>query len=297
MHDTMNDDPTLDLTLGRILDRRAAPSDWETFATLAQARPDAWTALLGALRAEQGLVHGIEQELAVAERIELPVAAASAQPATGAESAGNAVSAGTAPRATVTRLPVGGSRRWHGWAAAAVLALAWAGSSWLPAAPSPAQTPSGIAAAPESEDARADRLGAPGSDAPGPGALGTDALGADAPRTDAPRTPAQGGPLLASGATDGPRLRDGATADPAAGALPDGQPDLGQLRGDVVGELPLRLVSTSAAADGNGLDVVYLRPVLERTRVAGLYSLGADDLGNPAPVSINPASYLLADNN
>jgi len=263
MPDTdMNDDTTLDLILTRILDRRAAPADWDAFATLASARPEAWPALLSSLRADQGLVHGLDAELAVADRVELP-----------------------APGAPVLSLAAARARRpWTGWAAAAVLALAWAGSAWLlPGSGSPAGAPGGGVPSPLAQGPASGRDGAPGSVSNTP-----PTASEQAPAT-APSPGQDSGPLLAqSGEVGGPRLRDG---------TPDSNLDITGLRGAIVGELPLQLVSTAAAADGDGLDVVYVRPVLERTRVSGLYSLGADELGQPAPVSINPASYLVADSN
>jgi len=282
----MNDDDTLDLLLGRILDRCAAPADWDSFATLARARPESWGQLLLALRSEQGLQRGAEPALAIADRIEVPDHAASLATSFAAADA-------AAYAAPVLPMTAARARRpWTGWAAAAVLAFAWAGSSLLSA-----------------EGASRGAAGIPGAGIPGAGAGPDTAPVASAPNAVPDTSPAPAAapaatpaelrpgtesagqgrvPLLAqSGDAAGPRLRD-----PNGTAAPSGD----DLHGDIVGQLPLQLVSSVASPDGNGLDVVYVRPVLERARVSGMYSLGLDDAGRPAPVSIKPASLLLAGN-
>ncbi len=266
----MNDDNTLDLLLGRILDRRASPADWDSFATFAQARPDTWGQLLTALRSEQGLQRSADIELSVADLVDLPREATVASLEPGSDTRGTwaAVPPRVARRAR---------RPWTGWAAAAALALAWAGSTWLATDGSAQRAATGlrgingapVAAAPHAEPGAASAPDAAPSDL-GPGS-----------RDEAPVDPAL---LAQAGNTAGPRLRDA--------AAPVGD----DLHGDIVGQLPLQLVSSVASADGNGLDVVYVRPVLERARVSGMYSLGFDDAGRLSPVSIQPASLLLADN-
>ena len=271
---TMNDDTTLDLLLARILDRRAAPADWDAFATLALARPEGWPQLLLALRAEQGLLRGTEAELAVAERVELPAGTA-AETAPRAQTAAHGTPAGAV--APVTALPAGGARRpWVGWAAATVLALAWAGSAWRqPVASVPAMTPAAGQLVAADAGQHAASRGAPGAPT--------------APVTAPVTGPADGNPaalLAQASAPPGPRLRD-----------PSAPPDAEDERVNIVGELPLQLVSSAQSPDGKGLDVLYVRPVLERTRVSGMYSLGLDDAGRPAPVSIHAASLLKTGSN
>jgi hypothetical protein len=63
----------------------------------------------------------------------------------------------------------------------------------------------------------------------------------------------------------------------------------------VFDELPLRLVGTRPGPQGRGVEVTYVRPIVERTVVDGVYSVGTDELGRPMPVSIDPK--LLAASN
>lgn len=60
-------------------------------------------------------------------------------------------------------------------------------------------------------------------------------------------------------------------------------------------DLPLRLVGTRPGPDGRGVEVLYVRPVVERAFVDGVYSTGTDELGRPAPVQVDPA-LLVASN-
>lgn len=63
----------------------------------------------------------------------------------------------------------------------------------------------------------------------------------------------------------------------------------GQKLGTVVGEVPQKvLLQSSPLQDGAGYDVVYVRQIVERARVPSLYSIGSDELGNPAPVPFTP---------
>jgi len=95
--------------------------------------------------------------------------------------------------------------------------------------------------------------------------------------------------------------RDDAGADdrdtrPSALREPRLRPDAADDQSHVLGELPLKLVSTRRADDGRpGYEVVVLRRVLERTRVDNMLSLGADDAGRPAPVFVDPALIAQAD--
>lgn len=65
--------------------------------------------------------------------------------------------------------------------------------------------------------------------------------------------------------------------------------DVGQREGVVVGELPKELVEYRQAT-GGGLEVIYVRRVLERAIINGAYEFGRDDQGNAVviPVDVTP---------
>ncbi len=65
--------------------------------------------------------------------------------------------------------------------------------------------------------------------------------------------------------------------------------DKGQEAGSVLGELPDRvLLSSAPAADGNGYTVVFLRQIVERHHVDSLYQLGENEIGQPVAVPMVP---------
>ncbi|MFG0242680.1 MAG: hypothetical protein ACF8R9_07855 [Phycisphaerales bacterium JB054] len=65
--------------------------------------------------------------------------------------------------------------------------------------------------------------------------------------------------------------------------------DKGQQAGSVLGEVPDRvLLSSAPAADGNGYEVVFLRQIIERQRVKTLYQLGENEVGQAVAVPIAP---------
>ncbi|MHC4845161.1 MAG: hypothetical protein ACYTCU_03265 [Planctomycetota bacterium] len=197
-----------DVLISRILDRQAEPQDFDAFSAAAEAEPEAWKELLGALRDDVALGVATDARLDAATQVEAPIIEL------------------RAPRA----LPV-----WTGWAAALLLAVAWLG--WN---------------------------GQVGIDA-GLGKGGDVAGGPTGPLTAEPVSAGMFG-------SDGPRLRDGAIV-PAAD--------------HVLGELPPELISARPAVEGEGVEVVYVRRVLERARVDSAWSVGTDELGRPAPVRVN----------
>lgn len=60
--------------------------------------------------------------------------------------------------------------------------------------------------------------------------------------------------------------------------------------GQLLWELPGILVESRPAADGHSVDMLYLRPFLERCTADRFYQLGRDELGQPVavPVSTRP---------
>jgi hypothetical protein len=91
-----------------------------------------------------------------------------------------------------------------------------------------------------------------------------------------------------------------ATPPESAPALPPAmQPTSGNLAASgtlggkpAIEELPLRLVGTRPGPNGRGVEVLYVRPFVERAVVDGVYSMGSDELGRPAPVKVDPATLV-----
>jgi hypothetical protein len=99
-----------DILIGRVTDGEATPADWQELETLAIAEAGVWTRLAAAQRAHADLARAVDDELTVAELVHAP--------------------AHEAARGGMTLV----SQRWRaysGWAAAAALALAWAGANGL----------------------------------------------------------------------------------------------------------------------------------------------------------------------
>lgn len=99
-----------DILIGRVTDGEATPGDWRELETMAGADSGVWSRLANAQRAHADLARAVDDELTVAELVASP--------------AHEAMRGGMTPVAM----------RWRaytGWAAAAALALAWAGANGL----------------------------------------------------------------------------------------------------------------------------------------------------------------------
>ena len=111
MHDhntnpNRNPEPTReDVIIGRIVDGEASPSDWHDLDRVAERDPEVWQRLARAQRAHARLERAVEDEIAVAELVGLPLERHHAM------------------YEFVSRV-----RSYGGWAVAAVLAMALLGS-------------------------------------------------------------------------------------------------------------------------------------------------------------------------
>ncbi len=190
-----------EILIGRVTDGEASPADWSELEKLASADPTVWTRLASAQRRHAELERAVDDALTVAELVEAPDFLADA-----------------GERMTVRW------RAYSGWAAAAAIALAWAGASslnLLPAGPGGNVQESGFV----------------------PIKLGSD-------------------------------------------ALMDRYLETGRQEGRVLAELPMVMVESRPAINGEGSEIIYLRQVLERVRVDDVYRMGVDDLGRPAPTPV-----------
>ncbi|MHC5023547.1 MAG: hypothetical protein ACYTGG_06495 [Planctomycetota bacterium] len=70
----------------------------------------------------------------------------------------------------------------------------------------------------------------------------------------------------------------------------------GRERGDVIGEMPSKmLVDVQPDPSGDGYQLLYLRPILEKTSVRDLYELaGQDEAGRPSFVRYQPQGGRVA---
>lgn len=108
-----------DVLIGRVVDAEATPADWGELEHLAKGDGSLWQRLAQAQRAHARLERAVEDEIAIAELVELPE-----------------------PPSVIASFR---SRwqTWGGWAAAAALALAWLGAGNGPLAFRPAGGPGG----------------------------------------------------------------------------------------------------------------------------------------------------------
>lgn len=114
--------PTIDRLMARIVDGEADEHDWRTFETLAQSDQRAWRALACMQRDAALVAEAVRPALIAADRVRLPWSV---------ETAGQAADS---PRRTrgANRADHGrrsDARRFGGWAVAAMVGLAWLGSS------------------------------------------------------------------------------------------------------------------------------------------------------------------------
>ncbi|MGD9693726.1 MAG: hypothetical protein AB7G17_06265 [Phycisphaerales bacterium] len=198
-----------DILIGRVVDGEATGADWGELERLAAADDGVWARLAKAQRSQASLARAVDDEVVVAELVDLP--------------AGEVVRGGHGWSEVSVRW-----RAYSGWAVAAAMALAWVGAArygvWdgLGNSTRGLRQPAQIA---------------------GPGALGMD-------------------------------------------DLMQRYVEQGSAQGRVIAELPMVMVETGPAQGGDGVDVVYVRQLLERVRVRDVYELGMTEHGEPAPVLV-----------
>jgi len=71
--------------------------------------------------------------------------------------------------------------------------------------------------------------------------------------------------------------------------------EVGEQEGRYIGEMPKIMVEARTMPDGNRVEVIYLRQLLEREIVNGVYGLGEDDQGRATPVPIEPRVIQASD--
>ncbi len=195
-----NDRNNRDVLISRVVDGEATPRDWGALEDISAGDPGVWRELASAQRQQAELARCVEVATEAADRVDLP----------GDDAPSIRLSA---------RLNL--AARWAGWAAAAMVALAWVGAGGPAASTTDVQSASLL-----------------------PASLGSD----------------------------------------AALSL---YLDKGKQEGRVLAEMPAKmLVGTRPAADGFGYEVVFVRQIVERTRVNDLYRLSSDEFGNAAPVPV-----------
>jgi hypothetical protein len=62
----------------------------------------------------------------------------------------------------------------------------------------------------------------------------------------------------------------------------------GRARGQVVQEMPDKVMIDARPAASGGYDVYYIRQIIERVNVPSLYTIGQDEHQNPVPVPVRP---------
>lgn len=118
-----------EILIGRVTDHEASPEDWRELESLAAQDPTVWNRLAQAQRSHATLQRRVEDELTIAELVDAPLR----EPFTG--------------RTLQARWTL-----YSGWAAAALVALAWAGALGMgvrpigPVQPASAGLPAGLSA-------------------------------------------------------------------------------------------------------------------------------------------------------
>lgn len=98
----------IDILLSRAVDGIATADDWIELEKIGANEPSVWRTLAEELRAQATLESAVEEQIAVADMVEIDTSAAHAS------------------HSFNRRM-----RTWSGWAAAAVVALAWIGASGM----------------------------------------------------------------------------------------------------------------------------------------------------------------------
>ncbi|MFO1078107.1 MAG: hypothetical protein U1E73_10345 [Planctomycetota bacterium] len=66
----------------------------------------------------------------------------------------------------------------------------------------------------------------------------------------------------------------------------------GAADGNVLEQLPLHTLATRRLPDGGGLEVVFVRSLVERRRIDRGIAVAADEHGRPVPLPVDLASYI-----
>lgn len=221
--------------ISRVLDGEASGADWLLFRELAAGDPAIWRELSDARASWESLAEAVDA--AVGPVAEGPRAVVLPQP----------------PPPRVTVLGPRALRQWGGWAAAALMALAWVGANTV--ASSPAEgTPDSLIAGRADDPATNGGLPRPG----------------DAAKQMTAGVPGAG--LLDADAAWRRYL------------------EAGNETGRVVGELPQqRVVSTRPLLGSDDVEVLYVRQVLERVVVPQnqAFTVQIGDDGTPVRVPID----------
>ena len=91
-------------------------------------------------------------------------------------------------------------------------------------------------------------------------------------------------------------MNAGYTMTPAsADAALDQYREVGEQEGRYIGEMPKVMVEARPTPDGARIEVIYLRQILEREIVGGMYGFGEDDQGNAQPIPIEPTVIQASD--
>ncbi|MFM9957467.1 MAG: hypothetical protein ACKVZJ_05295 [Phycisphaerales bacterium] len=203
-----------DILVGRVVDSEAGPADWAELELIAKSDPALWQRLAQAQRAHARLERAVEDEIAVAELVELP------------------------PPISVVASFRSRWQTWGGWAVAAAIALVWLGAGNGPAFV---------------------RGNLPGSQ---PGANIGNTAG-----------------LLTNAAPE---------------ELLQGYLDRGRQNNLVLSQGPLQLINARELGPGQGKEVIYIRPIVERMIVTDFRALRVtqDETGRSQEV---PAERLPLD--
>lgn len=186
-----------DVLIGRVVDGEASTSDWDSLERIAGTDASVWERLGRAQRTHARLERDVEDAIAIAELIDLP-------------SEGSIATHGFHARL----------RQWGGWAAAAVLGVAWVSVSGITGAPKPGGQIASIV--PEVQDLSPDEL-------------------------------------LSQ------------------------YMNKGQATGRVMGEMAPMLVDARDLGANMGKEVIFVRPIIERTKVTDVSIMGVqkDEHGTP----------------
>lgn len=193
-----------DILIGRVVDGEATGADWGELERMASDDEGVWARLARAQRSQASLARAVDDEVVVAELVDLP--------------------ASDHERAHVWSEVSVRWRAYSGWAVAAAMALAWVGAARFSLRPEPG--------------------GLPPTQTAGPALAGMD-------------------------------------------DLMQRYVEQGSAQGRVLAELPMVMIESGPAQGGEGVDVVYVRQLLERVRVKNMYELGVTEYGEPAPVLIS----------
>lgn len=282
---------TLEVLASRIVDQCADEQDWATFATLAQSSPrgpaTAWRMLAELQREHAEFTLAVHERIDAAARVALPMARAGAATSSRTNNDGRTFNQHRTRVEEASGMRLARWSRWGGWAVAACVGLAWIGAGRFTITTPPGQSPdSGELALTNQASLGGAAINAANWTINTPddalrayldvGGKSGRVLGELPQRVIVRALPVGNhAPVLGTGTSD-PNFNASSNvligSGPSAGVNTNG------------GNASTAVQAQAILTDGQPIEVIYLRQIVERAVISDVVNFSRDERGRLVPV-------------